>query len=262
MRKSELINLLGVHILALVLLSCNETSADPLAGAPWTEPQTGVQFVWIPSGCFEMGGTDDNAKPIHKVCVKGFWMGRYEVTQAQYKQVMGKYPSRFRASNNPVETIAFEDAREFTEEMSRSTGTSVRLPSEAEWEYACRAGGSHKKYCGEGEALDLLAWHDGNSGKSTHAVGQLAANDWGLYDMNGNVSEWTQDCWNPSYSGAPVDGSAWMSGDCVERMVRGGSMTKKAADMSVSSRYTGETLLRYTVIGFRVARQASETKYE
>jgi len=150
MSKPKLINLLGI-LLTLVLLPCGETLAEPVAGTPWTEPKTGMQFVWIPTGCFEMGGIEETAKPIHKVCVKGFWMGRYEVTQAQYKQVMGEYPSSIRASNNPVETIAFEDAGEFAEEMSRRTGTSVRLPSEAEWEYACRAGGSHKKYCGEGE---------------------------------------------------------------------------------------------------------------
>lgn len=103
-----------------------------------------------------MGGTDDGAKPIRKVCVKGFWMGRYEVTQAQYGQVMGKYPSGIRASNNPVETISFEDAWEFTEVMTRSTGTSIRLPSEAEWDYACRGGGHIRNTAVK--ATPLICW--------------------------------------------------------------------------------------------------------
>jgi formylglycine-generating enzyme required for sulfatase activity len=225
------------------------------AGTLWTEPKTGMEFVWIPSGCFQMGGdVEKSEQPVHMVCVKGFWMGRHEVTQAQYQQVMGNNPSRFLGANQPVDQVAWDDASNFTEEMSYTTGIKVRLPSEAEWEYACRAGGAHEKYCGGGGRPDRLGWYYDNSEKHTHPVGQLAANDWGLYDMSGNVWEWIQDCYNENYIGAPADGSAWKTGDCGKRMLRGGSWFNYQTNLSATYRnfnYAGNPV---NVYGFRVAR--------
>jgi formylglycine-generating enzyme required for sulfatase activity len=231
----------------------DDGNSERPAGTLWTESKTGMQFVWIPSGCFQMGGdVDKSEQPVHKVCVKGLWMGRYEVTQAQYQQVAGDNPSRFTGSDRPVEQVSWYLASNFTEEMSKLTGTKVRLPSEAEWEYACRAGGAHEKYCGAGGRPDRVGWYDGNSEKKTHRVGQLTANDWGLYDMSGNLWEWTQDCHNENYIGAPTDGSAWETGDCDKRIFRGGSWYNYDTYLRAASRgfnYGGNPT---NITGFRV----------
>jgi len=229
-------------------------STERPAGTVWTEPKTGMEFVWIPTGCFQMGGdADKSEQPVHKVCIKGFWMGRYEVTQAQYQQMMGNNPSRFLGPDKPVEQVAWDDALNFAEEMSYRTGSKVKLPSEAEWEYACRAGGAHERYCGAGGRPDRLAWYGENSEKNTHRVGQLAANDWGLYDMSGNVWEWIQDCHNDNYNGAPADGSAWKSGDCGKRMLRGGSWFNYQTYLRAAFRNFNFAGNPTNITGFRVA---------
>ena len=252
MNRDQLLILLGFA--AGLVFATGQACAGPAASTVWTEPQTGMEFVWVPTGCFNMGSSNESEteQPVHKVCLKGFWMGRYEVTQAQYQQIMGNNPSQFRGSNNPVEQVNWDDAKGFAEEMSSRTGTKVRLPSEAEWEYACNAGGAHEIYCGPGRKSDRLGWDDGNSGQRTHPVGQLAANDWGLYDMSGNVWEWTEDCWNDSYNGAPADGSAWQSGDCSRRVIRSGSWNDYPTDLRAANRYEFESGFRYDNYGFRV----------
>lgn len=254
MKREQLLMLVGLA--AGFILAVSQARAEPAAGTGWTEPKTGMEFVWVPTGCFNMGSSDGekDEQPVHKVCLKGFWMGRYEVTQTQYQQMMGNNPSKFRWPSNPVEQVSLGDAKGFAEEMSHSTGTKVRLPSEAEWEYACSAGGTHETYCGSGGKPDRLAWHYGNSGKQPHPVGQLAANNWGLYDMSGNVEEWTQDCWNGSYNGAPDDGSAWKSGDCGRRVVRGGSLYLTPPYVHAANRNNVDTSYFHYSAGFRVAR--------
>ncbi|MGC2457544.1 MAG: formylglycine-generating enzyme family protein [Gallionellaceae bacterium] len=255
--------MLGLHVVAgnaQAEKKHNHAAADkqhaskPVAGTLWTEPKTRMKFVWVPSGCFRMGGDGHNEQPVHQVCVKGFWMGRYEVTQAQYQQVIGINPSNFIGSNRPVDQVSWDDASNFTQEMSYSTGTKVRLPSEAEWEYACRAGGAHEKYCGGGGKPDRLAWYKANSKGRTHPVGQLAPNAWGLYDMSGNVWEWTQDCYNGNYNGAPADGSAWKSGNCGRRMLRGGAWYDDRANLRAADRNDDGTGDRINNNGFRVVR--------
>lgn len=202
-----------VIVLTCTLLAATTAHAEPQAGEVWKEPKTGMEFVWAPAGCFQMGGKQESvAEPVHQVCVKGFWIGRYEVTQAQFQQVMESNPSKFRGANNPVDQVKWQDAKLFAEEMGYVTGTKVRLPSEAEWEYACRAGGAHDSFCGGGGRLERMAWYRGNSGETPHPVGQRAANDWGLYDMSGNVQEWVADDYHKSYKSAPTDGSAWLGG--------------------------------------------------
>jgi formylglycine-generating enzyme required for sulfatase activity len=185
-------------------------------------------------------------------------MGKYEVTQGQYQQVMGNNPSKFRGNNNPVETVSWSDAKGMAEEMSYSTGTKVNLPSEAQWEYACRAGGAHETYCGGGGRPDRMAWFEGNSGKQTHPVGQLAANDWGLYDMSGNVWELVQDYSSDSYSGAPTDGSARSRPGNGEngslRVARGGSWNNGPQFLRAANRFDNDPAFRYEHDGFRLAR--------
>jgi len=179
-----------------------------------------MEFVKIPKGCFMMGRDQNveqgnaNELPSHKICIDyNFYLGKYEVTQKEWIAVMGSNPSMFKNSDNPVELVSWNDAQEFIKRLNKKEGSNkYRLPSEAEWEYAARAGSKGKYYFGNSEAsLSDYAWYDKNSNKETHTVGQKKPNAWGLYDMLGNVREWVEDCYHDDYSGAPTDGSAWVS---------------------------------------------------
>ncbi len=198
-----------------------------------------LEMVLIPAGSFEMGSPlgekdrDKNEGPQHKVNVPTFLMGKFAVTQEQYKQVMGNNPSGFQGDKRPVERVFWNSAIEFCQKLSQKTGHKYRLPSEAEWEYACRAGTTTPFYCGETITTDL-ANYDGTEpygsepkGKSrgqTTDVGSFPANSFGLYDMHGNVWEWCQDTWHDSYNGVPTNGSEWVNNkDNQERLLRGGS---------------------------------------
>jgi formylglycine-generating enzyme required for sulfatase activity len=182
----------------------------------------GMQLVEIPAGSFDMGSTiGPGEAPVHRVSVPSFWIGVTEVTQAQWQAVMGSNPSHFKAAgpDAPVEMVTWPDAQVFVRKLTeREPGWRYRLPSEAEWEYACRAGTATDPY---GPAEEI-AWIKENSGGSTHPVGLKKANAFGLHDMFGNVPEWTQDSWHESYDGAPADGSAWQGGDPQYHTLRGG----------------------------------------
>ena len=228
--------------------------SEPAAGSTWTEPKSGMEFVWIPTGCFQMGGDGGDETPVGKVCLKGFYLGKYEVTQAQYQAMTGGNPSKFKGSDRPVEQVSFQDIKNNIEEFNYQSGQKLRLPTEAEWEYACRAGGEHSEYCGAGSA-DKLGWYGEDYGRgSTHPVGQKRPNAWGLYDMSGNVWEWVEDCYHDSYNGAPSDGSAWKGGSCKERVVRGGSWYREAQSVRAAYRLSYFPVERSNFLGFRLAR--------
>jgi len=209
------------------------------------------EMVVIPAGSFEMGGTGSDEQPVHRVTLRSFSMGKTEVTQGQWRAIMGSNPSRFSTCGDtcPVERVSWEDAKEFVSSLNAKTGKTYRLPSEAEWEYACRAGG-RQEYCGS-DSADNVGWY---SGRSTHPVAGKKANAWGLHDMSGNVFEWTEDCYNGNYSSAPTDGSAWTAGDCSLRVVRGGSWVSDPQNLRSASRGSHSTAFRLGIIGFRVAR--------
>jgi len=187
-----------------------------------------IELVNIPAGSFIMGDDqgNDRKKPKHRVTLKAFQMSKYPITQKQYRLVMGTNPSYFEGDENcPVETVSWHDAVEFCEELSKRIGQKVKLPTEAQWEYACRAGNTGK-YCFGDDVSQLgnYAWYEGNSGSKTHPVGEKLANPWGLHDMHGNVWEWCEDAWHNNYNGAPTDGSAWLIGGEQDRhALRGGS---------------------------------------
>ena len=222
------------------------------------------EMVVIPAGSFEMGGqaaaeTPPNRVglgwPRHRVTLGAFVMGRTEVTQGQWRSLMGGNPSRFSACGDtcPVEQVSWTDAKLFISKLNAKTGKTYRLPSEAEWEYACRAGG-HEAYCGSGR-VDDLGWYDANSGRATQPVAGKKANAWGLHDMSGNVYEWTEDCGNANYSGAPSDGRAWVIGDCSRRVIRGGAWSVPPDLLHAAFRFMNPATDRYNSgIGFRVAR--------
>jgi formylglycine-generating enzyme required for sulfatase activity len=160
----------------------------------------GMKFAWISRGSFRRGD--------HRVTItRGFYTGVYPVTQAQWQEVMPNNPSRFKGDDNcPVEEVSWEDCQEFCAKLRQKDGKPYRLPTEAEWEYACRAGTTTAYYTGDGEDdLKRAGWYYVNSGGKTHPVGELAPNDWGLYDMHGNVWQWCQDWHGPYPAGDIVD---------------------------------------------------------
>jgi len=230
-----------------------------------------LEMVSIPGGRFLMGspeseeGRYENEGPQHYVNVSAFFLGKYPVTQAQYQAVMENNPSdreELIGSNRPVACVSWKEATEFCQKLSQRMGKTYRLPSEAEWEYACRAGTTTPFYFGETLTRDLVNY-DGSSayasgpegvyrGKTTD-VGSFPPNAFGLYDMHGNVWELCQDFWHENYNGAPTDGSAWVSGDySFYRMQRGGSWMNSAANCRSAYRDRGHRDVCVINTGFRV----------
>ena len=235
--------------------------ANETPGAACAEPTTGMEFVYVPGGCFQMGSTaTEIEQPVHEVCLQGFWMGKYEVTQAQWQTVMGKNPSSFQGADRPVESISWNDAQEFVSNLNVAVETHGRaslqfqLPSEAQWEYAARAGTQTAYSFGDDpNQLGEYAWFDGNSGVETHPVGQKRPNAFGLYDMHGNVWEWVADTCYKNYDGAPTDGSAWGSlGDGKPRVLRGGGWYYSPNDCRSAYRYWNPPDFRNYFFGLRV----------
>lgn len=186
------------------------------------------EMVVIPAGSFVMGSDRwADEKPPHKVTIQHFLMGKAPVTQKEWMDVMGGNPSHFSACGLecPIENISWKHVQEFLNRLNQKTGKRYRLPSEAEWEYAARAGTTTEwSFGSDVSRLGDYAWHAGNSGGKTQVVGQKLPNAFGLFDVHGNVWEWTQDCYHENYIGAPTDGRAWTQGCIGNQMVsRGGS---------------------------------------
>ena len=251
-------------------------------GQIWRDPFLRMSFVWVPGGCFEMGcgswsGDCDSAeKPLHRVCVEGFWMERHEVTQQQWRRLMGDNPSDFKrcGSQCPVERVSWNDAMEFARKLSAKTGYTFRLSTEAEWEYACRSGGKKQQYAG-GETPDAVAWYRDNAERTPHHVGRKQPNGLGIYDMSGNVWEWCLDIYakdayrkargilrNPVFIGAKYaniyDGDGIINilqGISGYRSVRGGGWSNAADHLRCSDRIRGNPNKRRDWLGFRLVRE-------
>jgi formylglycine-generating enzyme required for sulfatase activity len=219
----------------------------------------GMKFTKIPAGEFNMGSEEsDNEKPVHKVKISNsFYLGTYPVTQREWKAVMGDDPSNFTGDDLPVEQVSWDDVQEFIKKLNEKEGTDkYRLPSEAEWEYACRAGTTTKYSFGDSESeLGDYAWYDGNSDGKKHPVGQKKPNSWGLYDMHGNVWEWVQDGWHSNYGDAPDDGSAWEGRNGAYRVFRGGGWNDYARRCRSAARFHGDPRFRFGILGFRLLRE-------
>jgi formylglycine-generating enzyme required for sulfatase activity len=218
-----------------------------------------MQFLRIPAGTFMMGsprseqGREDSEGPQREVTIsKSFYMGMCEVTQGQYRSIMGENPSRFRGWRRPVEYVSWNDAVEFCRRLSGRTGRKVSLPTEAQWEYACRAGTTTRFSFGDGESLlPAYDWHHFNGGSSTKPVARKKPNPWGLYDMHGNVEEWCSDYYQPGYGGlgtvdptGPVDG--------FKRVVRGGCAISTAKHCRSADRSIGVPRIGQVYVGFRM----------
>ncbi len=219
-----------------------------------------MELVLIPAGEFTMGSNNGGSgeRPPHPVRISSpFYIGKYEVTQAQWRAVMGSDPSKFKGDNRPVERVSWNDIQEFCRRLSRHAGHPIRLPTEAEWEYSCRAGTTTAYSFGDSTArLSDYAWHKGNSGGVTHAVGTKQPNPWGLHDMHGNVYEWCAD-WLGAYpSGVQVDpvGSRNTGGSAF----RGGALDIHGVSLRSAYRVIGTPDKRNCSVGFRVAAGVPE----
>ena len=260
-------------------------------------PPVVQRLRWIPPGSFMMGSPDDepgrfaDEGPRHRPTIaQGFWLFDTPCTQALWRAVMGRNPSRFKSPTRPVETVSFTNVETFLRRLNASRpGLDLVLPSEAQWEYACRAGTTDATYAGPIEilgannvpVLDAIAWYGGNSGRDfdlkngedtsrwpekqyphqragTHKVATKAPNRWGLYDMLGNVWDWCADHWHGSYAGAPAGGGAWQDdgprAGAASRVIRGGSWADDAGLVRAAMRFQGGPVDRGGYLGFRCAR--------
>ena len=215
------------------------------------------EMVIVPAGTFLMGGVNNS----HRVTfAQPFAIGKKEVTQKEWIAVMGRNPSKFMncIGNCPVDNVSWNDVNEFIRRLNVKTGKVYRLPSEAEWEYACRAG-MRQEYCGSDDA-NSVAWYGTYStaklkfSRSSKAIATKKANAWGLYDMSGNIAEWTADGYHANFTGAPVDGSAWQ-GDGRGYVLRGGSWEGRSEQVSATYRDYDGPSNRDVTYGFRIARK-------
>ncbi|NEP84717.1 MAG: SUMF1/EgtB/PvdO family nonheme iron enzyme, partial [Okeania sp. SIO3B3] len=231
---------------------------------------TMLKMVYIPGGTFLMGSLEneerryDSESPQHQVTLQPFYMSKYPITQDQYQAIIGKNPSRFKGGNRPVENVSWYNATEFCQKLSQKTGKNYKLPSESQWEYACRAGTTTPFYFGETITSELVNYNGnftyGNAPKGkyrgqTTDVGSFPPNAFGLYDMHGNVWEWCADDWHKNYEGAPTDGSAWLENDEKEHNVvlRGGSWNLYPNDCRSAFRDLGVGRDEHiNFIGFRI----------
>jgi len=251
-----------------VTSTAKETPAAVIASPAYDKTTTnsiGMEFMLIPAGEFKMGspsgeeGRLDREGPVHTVKIeKAYYLGKYEVTQKQWREVMGSNPSYFEGDDLPVEKVSWNDAQEFVRKFNEMENTDkYRLPSEAEWEYAARAGTTTRYSFGDDESdLGDYAWYGVNSSSNTHPVGKKKPNSWGLYDMHGNVWEWVQDEWHSNYKGAPTDGSAWNSGHGSSlRIDRGGSWDYYAGSCRSAYRECSNPGFRTPRLGFRLLQE-------
>jgi formylglycine-generating enzyme required for sulfatase activity len=259
--------LCAVALSSATLACAVSGNADVTGGVARTrrEPIAGIELVLVKGGCYPMGDVFGDGEleetPVHEVCVGDFFVGRYEVTRGQWKEVMGTAPSLDRGCTDegcPVENVSWNDAQEFIRRLN-AEGGRYRLPTEAEWEYAARSGGKKERYSG-GDDVKRVAWYAENSGRRNHPVGTRAPNGLGIYDMSGNVWEWTNDWYGLDYySRSPRDNPAGPSGPMgpdVDRVIRGGCKTGEAHNERTTRRSYGfqrTSSDRSDKVGFRLA---------
>lgn len=258
-------------------------------------------MVAVPQGVFDMGSSvsdEKDERPSRRITFdQPFAMGKLEITRGQFAAFVsatgynagnkcmrfedGKWeennggnwrnPGYSQDDNHPVACVSWNDAQAYVEWLTGQTGKQYRLPTESQWEYACRAGGKNDpdetedqgkqyEYCGS-DQLDSVAWYDQNSGKATHRAAAKQPNAFGLFDMSGNVGEWVEDSYHDHYNGVPGDGSAW-TGDKSKRVLRGGSWIYSQTRMRTAFRSVSAPEYRYFDTGFRVVRALPEIKVE
>ncbi|MCY2926915.1 MAG: formylglycine-generating enzyme family protein [Planctomycetota bacterium] len=268
MKRTRIAALIALGVLALCPFATSQTQPSPDAqAAPAKEltldlgNEVTLKVVLVPAGKFLMGSPEGEKDrnpdegPQHEVTLsKPFYVGVCEVTQLQYQAVMGKNPAESKSHDVPVVSVSWNDAAEFCVKASAKTGKAVSLPTEAQWEYACRAGGKTRFCCGDdngGEAMCEYAWCARNTGGVTRPGGQKKPNAWGLYDMHGNVWEWCSDWYAPYAGVAAVDPKGPDSG--THRVLRGGSWDSDPPECRSASRLWILPADRSVGYGFRIA---------
>lgn len=261
MSKKQRLILLAALLVCLTATAAWSAPAQARQTA-WIDPVTGMEFLWVPQGCYKMGDTFGAAasdeKPVHEVCVDGFWLAKYPVTQAQWTQVMGANPSKFKDNGkNPVDSISWDDAKRFVAKLSAAGkgAERYRLPTEAEWEYACRSGGKHEMFAGGADA-GKVAWYAANSEGSTHPVGAKESNGLGLHDMSGNVFQWVEDMYEKdAYArhgrNNPVQTTGW------GRVARGGWWGGEANSVRCTFRCYQSDRCKPASTGMRLVRMGA-----
>ena len=245
-----LLTVLGVVLLFLPALLAE---SPPDTGGDVVTNSIGMRFKLIPPGSFTMGSTigDLDERPVHKVAItKAFYMGVHEVTQAQWTAVMGEDPSHFKGDNHPVEQVSWNEAKEFCRRLSEKEGVEYRLPTEAEWEYACRAGTTTDLYWGD-RWDNTQSWVGPPTDGETKPVGTKPANPWGLHDMIGNVWEWCEDAYGPYSPDDQTDPKATAGG---MRVCRGGGAYTVWRYARCAARGNGPPDDKDYHLGFRVIR--------
>ena len=229
------------------------------SGGVLTIKGVSYEMVWVRGGTFRMGATSEQGsdaysreKPVHSVTLSGYYIGKTEVTQALWKAVMGSNPSGFKGDNLPVECVSWDDCQVFIRKLNSLTGQNFRLPTEAEWEFACRGGNNSRGYKYSGSNyIDNVAWYEDNSGEKTHPVATKLPNELGIYDMSGNVWEWCADWYGDYSSGAQTNPKGPYDGSC--RVYRGGSWYDYVRNCRSSFRISINPARRNDDLGLRLA---------
>ncbi len=255
----------GAGLIVLLLIVATAGAQEPFSH--WTGPLEGMEFVLIPAGEFMMGSPDDeferdiDESPMHRVTVPSFYIMSTEVTNRMWNELMPSNPSYFQSKGEtcPVETVSWFDVHDFLDRLNEHDSLyTYRLPTEAEWEYACRAGTTTPYYTGSTlEDFMRAGWNEDNSDRQPHPVAEKEPNPWGLYDMHGNIDEWVEDWDHSTYEGAPSDGSAWVNPEGIARVIRSGSWCGRLRYQRSANRYRHEPEARLNHIGFRVVREVN-----
>lgn len=266
--KKILFVLVFVLLLVAFLTDCGIISHRPVDG-----PITGMEFARIPSGSFNMGSDcgDSDELPIHSVNIESFDIMTTEVTQGMWEEVMGMtiqdqrnlsgydYEIMGEGDTYPIYYVSWNECENFVIRMNElDSEYTYRLPTESEWEYACRAGSQTKYYWSDDDSeskMDIYCWYDENSNSWIHPVGQKEPNEWGLYDMTGNVFEWCEDSYNDSYDTAPIDGTARIDTESESRIYRGGSINSSVYYCRSAYRGAVSYYVSHSDVGFRLVRE-------
>lgn len=243
-------------VCGLVIIAAAVHLHSSAANASTEKPAESVDNIAmapVKGGCFKMGDAEE--KTVHEVCVNDFAIGKYEVTQGQWQEIMGHNPSRYNScgSDCPVDQVSWNDIQEFIAKLNSKTNKQYRLPTEAEWEYAARSGGKPEKFSG-GNSVDTVAWYSKNAENRPHAVGTKQPNGLGIYDMSGNVWEWVYDCFRPDYYKKSPKNNPQGPNCSDKRVLRGGSWFNTAKDARVAFRMRDNPGFSYHfTFGFRLA---------
>lgn len=240
--------------------------AEP--GKNWKEPLSGMEFLWVEGGCFHLGspprieGRDGDEGPVRRVCLAGYWIGRKEVSQGEWRKVMRSNPAHFRKGDDyPLERVTWVEAESFVRKLNEMYPGKInfRLPTEAEWEYACRDKGQAVRFAGAADPAEV-GWFADNSGSSTQMIASRMPNRMGLFDMSGNVWEWMRDSYQGNAYAKMETENPVMENSSVYKVIRGGSWTSEGRSLRCSNRGFEAFSSKRNDLGLRLVRVIDTTE--